>query len=182
MRGFKEPRIHAVRYCASHGYQKPTRAIIHCTESPNRRGLDDVLAIPGFWIRQGSGYATQLVIDADGNTCRVVDDNKIAWGCGGSNTGSLQIEFIGYSIDAPALWTARQTGLKQGAKWLAHWHRLYGLPLGLSVTHGIATHAMHSAAFHLTDHTDPGRNFPLGDLLRWARYYRAFGWLQNPNN
>ena len=175
------PPIHKRVAVATHGTQDPKRIIIHCTESPNRPGVSDVLAIPNFWKRQGQGYGTHLVIDGEGNTCQCAIDTRICWGCGGSNTGSLQIEIIGYSASSAAEWAKQIKGLKQAAKWTAYWCEQHEIPIALSVNAGIATHAMHSRAFHKTDHTDPGKNFPLAQFMRNVRYYHAHGWFPAPN-
>src|SRR5580765_1850283 len=110
--------------------------------------MSDVIAIPNFWKNQGQGYGTQLVIDGEGYTCQCAADNRICWGCAGSNTGSLQIEIIGAASLSPAQWKALTPGIKQAAKWCAYWCEKYHIPISRSVNNGIATHAMHSAAFH----------------------------------
>lgn len=180
-RGFAPPYEHYQRPLPTHGRHRPTRVILHGTQNRNVAGAGDVLAIPAFWKRQGLGYSSHLVIDAEGITCRCASDLAIVWATGGSNTGSLQIEIVSQVTDSAKVWAARDVGLKQVAKHLAHWHRLYGIPLSRSVTTGVATHLDHSRAFHKTTHTDPGPAFPFDELLRRARWYADNGWYPKPN-
>jgi hypothetical protein len=80
-----------------------------------------------------------------------------------------------------AQWFQNTKGLKQAAKWCAYWCETHNIPITLSVHRGIATHAMHSEAFHISDHTDPGAHFPLAQFMSWVRYYHAHGWYVGPN-
>lgn len=180
-RGFSAPYVHFQRPLSTHGRQSPSRVILHGTQNKNVAGASDVLAIPAFWKRQGLGFASHLVTDAEGITCRCAADTGIVWATGGSNTGSLQIEIVSQVTDSAAVWDERDMGLKQIAKWLAYWHRQYGIPLERSVHRGVATHLDHSLAFHKTDHTDPGKAFPFAETLRRARWYAENGWYAKPN-
>lgn len=180
-RTHNNPRVHTRIPVATHGTNHPRRIIIHSTESINRPGMSDVIAIPNFWRAQGKGYGTHLVIDGDGNTVKCALDNRITWGCAGSNSGSLQIELIGSASMTAAQWKRLDVGIKQAAKWCAYWCERWDIPITLDVNRGIATHGMHSKAFGVSDHTDPGKNFPLTGFLRRVRYYHKEGWLAEPN-
>lgn len=177
------PAVHYRIAAASHGPQVPVRIILHCTESPNVVGGADVKAIPAYWQRQGEGFGSHLVVDRTGLTCRCVYDHRIAWHVGGHNTGSLGIEQIGYASYSTTEWDKLGiVGLKQVAKWCAHWSLQYNIPIRASVTRGICTHRMMSLAYPAdTNHTDPGRNYPLDHVLALATYYRKNGWYTAPN-
>lgn len=177
-RSFKQPRVHKIDLVAHHGLQRPIRVILHSTEGPAGSGVN----VPNYWRGQGSGYGTQLIIDSDGYTVRAVSDTQVCYGTQDRNTGSLQIEQVGFSSMTRQEWTDRRMQLKQVAKWLAYWSRKYGIPLVLDVNRGVSTHAMQSAAFTPGGHTDPGPNYPLTLVMRRARWYRRFGWLLNPND
>lgn len=176
------PAVHYRIAAEQHGPMIPLRIVLHDTESPNVTGGADVKAIPNFWHNQGLGYGSHLVIDQQGLTCRCVYDHRIAWHVGGHNTASLGIEQIGYANYSEAQWEKGIVGLKQAAKWVAHWSIQYNIPLRLSVTRGVCTHRMMSLAYPGdTTHTDPGRNYPLEHVLDLARYYVKNGWYVNPN-
>lgn len=180
-RGFKPPSIHYLRIGKTHGTIIPTRIIIHGTQNQSVKGPSDVLAIPAFWARQGKGYNSHLIMDGEGITCRGASDNRLVWATGGSNSGSLQVEFVSSVSDGKVKWEARTKGVKQLAKWLAYWHRTWNIPLTRSVTRGVGTHLDHSLAFHKTTHTDPGPQFPFNEMMRYAKYYSRFGWHPEPN-
>lgn len=167
---------------ATHGSQHPRQIYLHCTESVNRPGLSDVLAIPAYWNKQGKGYNAHLVMDGEGLTAKCALDNQICWAVAGSNTGSLHIEFVGAASLSAREWAKLDRGLKQGAKWCAYWCEQHHIPIRLSVHGGIATHAMASAAFGVSDHTDPGKNFPLEQFMKRVHYYHTNGWLVGPND
>jgi N-acetylmuramoyl-L-alanine amidase len=167
---------------ATHGRHKPVAIVLHSTESPNRPGVSDVLAIPNFWRGQGLGYGAHLVIDGEGLTVKCALDMRICWAVAGANTGRLHVELIGYSRYSKADWDDQDRGLKQCAKWIAYWHEQHKIPLVLSTRAGVATHAMYSKAYGISDHTDPGPNFPLQAMLRRAKYYSDHGWSAAPND
>lgn len=176
------PAIHYRIAAQQHGPMIPQRIVLHDTESPNVQGGRDVTGIPEFWQRQGLGYGSHLVMDQQGLTCRCVYDHRIAWHVGGHNTGSLGIEQIGYASYTTADWDKGIVGLKQAAKWCAHWSIEYNIPIRANVQRGICTHRMMSIAYPGdTNHTDPGRNYPLDHVLDLARYYVKHGWLVQPN-
>jgi hypothetical protein len=179
-RGYSAPLVDRTMLVDQHGAQRPSRIILHSTESSDAAGIGDATAIASWFQTQGRGYGTQLCIDGHGHTVRMVWDTQVGWGTGGSNTGSLQIEMVGRSTFTAKDWDARGKQLKQVAKWVAYWSRTYGIPISSGVTRGVATHAMHSAAFHLSDHTDPGSAFPFARVLRYARWYRVAGWGREP--
>jgi hypothetical protein len=166
----------------THGRHSPQAIVLHSTESSNRPGVSDVLAIPNFWRNQGSGFGAHLVIDGDGNTVKCAVDTRICWAVAGSNTGRLHIELIGYARYTEQQWDDQDRGLKQAAKWCAYWSETHGIPIQLSTRRGIATHAMYSREYGISDHTDPGTNFPLGKFLRRVNYYHDEGWLIHPND
>jgi hypothetical protein len=180
-RSFAPPKIDILDLGGEHTPHHPTRIILHCTEGPQREGTIDIEGVAGYWRHQDAGYGTHLVIDAQGNTLRWARDGYTTWGTGGANTGSLQIEIIGYTSYTAAQWAACRAGLKQTSKWIAYWSRTHNIPISLSTEHGVCTHAMCSAAGYPTDHGDPGPNYPLSQVLRWARVYKRIGWQRSPN-
>jgi N-acetyl-anhydromuramyl-L-alanine amidase AmpD len=182
LRSFKQPRVTSRLSVATHGTHVVQRVVLHSTESPNRTGTDaDVRAIPTFWGRQGAGYGAHLVIDREGNTNQGCPFQAIAWHVGGRNTGSVGIEQVAYSADSKKTWLEGIVGLKQVAKNVAYLCRTYNIPVRWDVNRGISTHGMQSLAFHTSDHTDPGPNFPRLRFMGLVHYYAVKGWLFGAN-
>jgi len=173
----RPPNIYRRVPGATHGTHVPSAIVIHCTVSPNVKGVKDVLAIPNYWKIQNKGYNAHCVIDGEGHTVKCALDNKLCWAVAGKNTGRLHIELIGYDTYTKAQWMQQEFGLKEAAKWCAYWCHRWGIPVKTSVNHGIATHAMYSAAFHVSDHTDPGKNFPWTQFMKWVAWYYHNGWV-----
>ena len=95
-----------------------------------------------------------------------------------SSLSRLSIEQIGSVDFSRATWMRRQPQLKDTARWIAHWHRKWGIPIrpaqvsGTSViAPGVATHAQLGAAGG--GHRDPGSDYPLTYVLGLARSLAA---------
>jgi len=180
-RGFAAPAVTSRVPVKVHGRHIVVRGIIHATEGPNKPGPQEPKNVALFWQGQGQGYGTPLVIDAEGNTNKGCLTVELTWHTGGRNTGSFGIENVGFSSETSVQWATHKAGLKQLAKWMAWCKREHGVPLTWDVQRGWSTHAMQSAAFHTTDHTDPGPNFPKKRVMAWARWYAINGWHTAPS-
>jgi len=111
--------------------------------------------------------SAHFVVDSDSVIQCVPLDCK-AWHAP-PNAGSIGIEHAGYARQTRAQWvdTYGMAMLTRSAILTARLCDMYGLPIvKLSVSdllaghHGICGHADVSNAWHQTDHTDPGVNFP----------------------
>jgi N-acetyl-anhydromuramyl-L-alanine amidase AmpD len=160
----------------SHGSHRPTRIILHDTESHDTKGLTDLKGIAEFWDRQDEGFGAHVGVDAEGNSARYVNDEQIAWHTGGRNTGSLGIEMIGFASFSLLKWRRRKAQMEKVARWLAYWSSEYGIPLERNVEHGVSTHRAQSLAFRTSTHTDPGIFFPMRSVLKRARELKRTGW------
>jgi len=167
----------------SHGTHRPVRVIIHETISHDAPGTLDLAGVAGFWNRQRNpngtraGYGSQIGVDGDGNSARYVDDHLVAWHTGGRNTGSLGIELVSMKwMDNLKWWLGRPKQMRKVAKWMAHYHKKFGIPFVWDVERGFSTHYMQSKAFPAsTNHTD-GQFLPKGRLMRLAKRYAREGW------
>lgn len=161
---------------SSHGYQTPARIVLHSTESYDSRGTGDLYGIGAFWGRQGLGYGCQLGIDEEGLTARYVDDTEIGWCTASYNTGSLNIEQVGFARFTRAQWLARPRQLAKVARWLAYWSERYNIPLVRNPVRGVLTHADATAYKRISGgHWDPGPGYPIDYVLRLAIQYRDRG-------
>lgn len=102
----------------------------------------------------------------------------VAWAAPGCNSDGVQIEQAGFAAQTAAEWKdAFGLGLLQTTGGLVAWLCTYlsippvyidrgGLLAGKS---GITTHVQVSLAYRRSDHTDPGKYYPMGDLLAIVR-------------
>lgn len=153
-RGFTRGRIAAVDLL-----------MIHTAEGPRR-----VVDLGGFFHRTTTG-SSHSGVDDHGRLDFVRFDDT-AWGCPGCNADGEHLELCGFAHWTRAEWLDHPGMLEQTARWLAHRceaRRIPAVYLGPAQLRadrrGITTHRSGSAAFHLSDHTDPGDHFPMDHVL-----------------
>lgn len=109
-----------------------------------------------------------------------VHESDTAYGAPGANADGIQIEQAGYAKYSTGEWSApNPTAMIQiVAALLADLHIRRNIPLHFLTAAemvsnpdatGVTTHAEVAKAFHKTDHTDPGPNYPVDYLLIEAR-------------
>lgn len=144
--------------------------VVHATESGNAPGLSDLKAIGGWFQNPDAQVSSHICTDGDGNTARYVYDLHKAWHCAGYNSVSLGIEQIGHA--SQKTWPKAQ--LKKTAQWIAWWSIKYGIPIQHSTSHGVCRHS--DLGSKGGNHDDPGAGYDLARVLRYARWYRRWGW------
>jgi hypothetical protein len=170
-----EPPITVQAYHVSAGSNLPvTRVVIHDEEYPvSSRSAEDVAA---YFATSAAAGSAHYVVDADSEQ-HCVRDNAIAWHAP-PNQGSIGIEMDGYARFTTAEWMqpGSQGSLKTAARRTAELCRRFGIPFDwLSVNdllagrHGITSHANVSAAWHQSNHTDPGPQFPAAEFMALVR-------------
>jgi hypothetical protein len=109
-----------------------------------------------------------------------VRDDDVAWHAPGVNHNAIGIEHAGYAKQSAAEWNDPFSAamLELSAKLIAGLCMSYGLPIEfvdrvglLAGKRGITTHAEVTAAFHKSDHTDPGAHFPMASFIELVRSY-----------
>jgi N-acetylmuramoyl-L-alanine amidase len=115
----------------------------------------------------------------DDSKIQCVHDHDVAYGAPGANHNGLHIEQAGFSEQTAAQWEDAYSSRmlrEQVAPLVRDKAEQYDIPLvfvnweGLLLgKRGITTHAQVTAAFHLSTHTDPGPNYPMGSMLNIAR-------------
>lgn len=106
-------------------------------------------------------------IDQD-SVVQGVDDEDTAWAAPGANADGLQIEHAGFARQSRADWLSDMGTLRQSAQLAAGKAKKHGIAIKrLSVPElqnpsisGFVGHLDVTNAFHKSDHTDPGSNFP----------------------
>lgn len=166
-----------VRNQSSRGGVRPSLIVIHTTESHEQHGSGDLRAIGNWFNNPAAQSSAHVCTDGDGNSARYVPDSAKAWSCVNFNSRSLNVEQIGHAADSQPSWLRRRAELKETARWIARWSKAYGIPIrkgavsGLGVIRsGIVRHSDLGAAGG--GHHDPGGNYPLALVLRYAKYWR----------
>jgi N-acetyl-anhydromuramyl-L-alanine amidase AmpD len=116
--------------------------------------------------------SAHVCVDGEGNSAQYVPDEHKAWHAAGYNSRSLGIEQIGYASFTAALWNRNgRAQLRTVARYIAYWHRKYGIAIRDArgdKRAGVVTHAsLHTAGGHY----DPGRHYPFRSVLSLAKLY-----------
>lgn len=145
--------------------------VLHSTEGSTAQGA------AAWFSNERSGGSANLVVD-DKECYRTVDDLVIPWAAPPLNTNGYHIEQAGYSKWTKAKWLLHINTIRRAAYKTATRCHEYNIPVQwLSVEDlkagkkGITSHANVSAAFHLSDHTDPGPNYPVTVFISLTKLY-----------
>ncbi len=172
--GNRQP--HSIRYI-----------ILHSTQGPSAG------AAARWFMNPASGGSSNLVLD--GSRCYMsLRDDVIPWGAPPLNTLGFHIEQAGFARWTRRQWLVRRLTVRRAAYKAALRCRWYGIPpveldvaalvkdFGSSfqgnfqpgpLRGGIVTHATVSAAFHESDHTDPGAGYPMDVFLSYLTGFLA---------
>lgn len=151
--------------------------VIHDTESPP----NSAQGVANYGATTDRKVSWHVVVD-NNKAIRCVADNKIAWTAPPKNSDGLHVEICGYASYSKVQWFRNQSSLKRAAWVVARWCVKYDIPPVLLTDSalkggrsGITTHAQVSRVYKQTDHTDPGKNFPMGYFMYLVR--RRVDWL-----
>lgn len=167
-----------------HGRRVDT-IIVHTTETPDRKGPNDLVALWELFskVRRSSHVAD----DAEGNSIRLVNDSRVAYHATYWNISSVGIEQVGYAAFSRKQWLARPKQLEATARWIAHWARLYRIPIqpcrlstlgynrntrvvqGRILKRGVCSHGQVDPR----NRTDPGAGYPWDVVMARARQIAA---------
>ncbi len=142
----------------------------HTTESEGGN-----TSVVGFLERTQNG-SYQTMVDFDGEEVRMVPDDKQAWAAmAEGNRRGLHVCAMGRAEWSRERWLQEGNLLERTAMRYAEWSRLYDIPLvkisaadAANGVRGIVGHIDITAAFHESDHWDPGHNFPYDVVIARA--------------
>lgn len=145
------------------------RIYIHTFEG---RDLD-AIAMARYQLSPAAGGSYHIVIDVNGMTARENDDDYIPWSAGyKANRDGIHISLAGQAAFSRDTWLGRTRQLDKLADVVAAYCKAYGVPAvyrnadDLKADRwGISTHADAAIAWRETDHTDPGKGFPMDVLV-----------------
>ncbi|NTW29451.1 MAG: N-acetylmuramoyl-L-alanine amidase [Coriobacteriia bacterium] len=161
--------------------------VIHVTECADP--IDGAEDVASYFAQEQSGGSTQYVIDND-SIVQTLPDDRIAWGAPPLNYSGIHIEQSGYSDFTREQWLATYLPQIDNTAWnMARLSRLYDIPLrwltaadlvaiGTNPAKGSGGWTGHqevSAAWHQTDHGDPGDGYPVDVLMAKAHFYANGG-------
>lgn len=159
------------------GAPRPTSKIrnifIHTTENSFATPAENVAS---YQIRSQSGSYHQLV-----DRSKVLIENTddwLTWSTGNQgNDVGLHLSFVAYSASTREDWLAEERNhgtITRAARQVAAWSNKHNIPLVhidgsglLAGRRGVSTHDA-ARVWGGTDHTDPGKNFPMDVLLATA--------------
>lgn len=145
------------------------RIYIHTFEG---RDLD-AIAMARYQLSPAAGGSYHIVIDANGMTARENDDDYIPWSAGPkANRDGIHVSLAGQAAFGRDTWLRRGKQLDKLADVVAAYCKAYGVPAiyrnaaDLKADRwGISTHADAALAWRETDHTDPGKGFPMDVII-----------------
>jgi hypothetical protein len=154
---------------------KPRIIVLHSTEGGNIPGSSaDLIGCSNFLCRPVIEAASNVIVDGDGHSARLVADERKAWAQAHYNPFALSIEQIGRARSER--WTRNE--IREAARWIARWSKKYDIPIrkgevsgGFVTRSGVVTHKMLGVLGG--GHVDPGDRYPFDACLKLARFYRS---------
>ncbi len=146
--------------------------VIHDMELPEVDGI--ALHLGERWGAKDSRIASCHYGAENREVCQYVWETDIAWHAPGLNRYGIGLELAGYAAQKPADWddTYSHDMLLRAAPLVLDICKRWSIPVQfvnagglLASKRGITTHAMVSAAFRKSTHTDPGQGFPMARFL-----------------
>lgn len=147
--------------------------VLHSTESHNRPGTGDLAAVCDWLARPETEASAHVIVDAEGQSARLVADEEKAWHCGVMNGVSLGVEQIGRAAQGKAAWKDAPRELDETARWLARWSLKWDVPLRRGRVDGSRVREAGVVAHGELpgDHWDPGE-YPFALVIDRAREFR----------
>lgn len=153
-------------------------AIIHTIECPETSNAAENTCI--YWFGTVGARSSAHYVGDNDSVMLCVPEDLAAWTAPGMNTAGLNYEMAGRAGQGAAGWSDQysQDALRNAAVVFAYWSIKYGIPprritpaeMRAGVK-GMAGHVDVNAAFHKSDHTDPGPTFPWGKFLGMVKVY-----------
>jgi hypothetical protein len=162
--------------------------VLHATADPSsgsrplvhgEPGIKDLKRLGALFDDPQTEISANVANDAEGNDARYVRDRRKAWTQVAFNPVSLSVEQIGSSRFDRSRWLVkRKPQLENTARWIAHWHRRWDIPIRRAevsgrtvVRSGVATHDQLGNAGG--GHHDPGKGYPFRHVLQLARSFAS---------
>jgi len=174
-----EPAVTDHAYHVSSGSNlPPTRVVVHDTESgggyPSASQPPTARGVVSYFTQPSSGGSAHYIVDT-ATEFHVLGDTEIGWHAP-PNARSIGIEICGVAAYTRDQWLSASVwpAVALAARRTRELCDRFGIPTVrlssadlLAGRHGICGHVDVSQAWHQSDHSDPGPNFP------WDRFMAA---------
>lgn len=149
--------------------------VIHTIESAEKGDSAESCA---RWFQSAAAKVSAHYCVDNNSIVQCVKQKDVAWCAPGANHNGIHIEHAGRARQSPAEWRDDYSVdmLIRSAEISAEICRRYSIPvqyLGAAGVkrglRGITTHAAVSLAFKKSNHTDPGRNFPIVPYIQLVK-------------
>jgi hypothetical protein len=164
-----------VRNKSSRAGAKPVLIVVHATQSAELTGLGDLKGVGSWFDNPAAQASSHVCTDGEGHSARFVRDEDKAWHVASYNRVSLGIEQIGFA----EFQRWQEAELRETARWIARWSVLHGIPIQKGKVSQTEIRVLRPGVVRHSDlgalgggHFDPGRPYPLHDVLDMAREYR----------
>ncbi len=161
---------------AANPLRKVDLICIHTMEAKEKPGT---AALVARWFAGPTAPKASAHYCVDGTeVIQCVAQKDVAWAAPGANRNGLHIEMAGYAAQSESDWSDMYSlaMLELVAKLTAELCQKYYVPIVKLTSgeltagkRGICGHADVSMAFHKSNHTDPGKNFPWETFLEVVR-------------
>ena len=151
--------------------------VLHVMEAPEKGSTAEDVARWFARLPETRKASPHICVD-NNSVVQCVWDNDIAYAAPSCNHDGIQIELAGYSAQTAEAWMDEYSmaTLQEAARAAAYYVRKYALPIRrLSVDEllaghrGFCGHDTVTAAYHESDHMDPGPHFPWDEFMGMVR-------------
>jgi N-acetyl-anhydromuramyl-L-alanine amidase AmpD len=150
--------------------------VIHTMEAPEKVGTARAVAnwFAGPTAPQASAH---YCVDAN-EVIQCVREEDVAWAAPGANRTGIHLEHAGFANQKLADWNDKysESTLRRSAALVAAICARYRITIRklspadlIAGARGLCGHVDVTNAFHKSDHTDPGPNFPWDDYIELVR-------------
>lgn len=154
--------------------------VIHTMESPESATTAEDVA-RNWFAKTAARSSAHYCVDSD-SIVQCVSEADTAWAAPGANADGIQIELAGRAGQGAAGWVDPYSvaELDLAARLIAYICTRHSIPIRKLTREQLATgergiigHVDASTVYRLSDHTDPGPDFPWDQVIAKARSYAA---------
>lgn len=150
--------------------------VMHSMEAPEKGETAENVA--SYFAGRNAPMASAHYCIDDNSIIQCVRDHDVAYAAPGANHNGLHFEHAGYARQSTAEWSDpfSDAMLRRSATIVAAKCKQYGIPPEYrraadlkAGARGITTHFEVTQAFRQSDHTDPGKGFPISMFINLVR-------------